>query len=117
MQKFIGNWATQVRKGILELSILNAVRSERLYGYALVRKLETIPGLVVSEGTIYPLLSRLEREGWVDSSLEPSPDGPARKYYRLTPEGEAVLEEMNRRWSSVVSGLERLRQGEEDGAD
>lgn len=117
MHEFIDNWGTQVRKGILELSILNAIRSERLYGYAIVRKLEAIPGLVVSEGTVYPLLSRLQREGWVESSLEPSPDGPARKYYRLTADGETVLEEMNERWSSVVAGLERLREGGEDGPD
>lgn len=110
MNEFLENWITQVRKGVLELSVLNALCAEQLYGYAIVDRLRTIPGLMVSEGTVYPLLSRLEGDGWLESSFEPSPAGPPRKYYRLTRRGEAVLTEMNERWDLVVEALEGLRR-------
>ncbi|HKI86692.1 MAG TPA: PadR family transcriptional regulator, partial [Thermoanaerobaculia bacterium] len=61
-QAFRDNWATQLRKGLLELAILNAIAGDRLYGYDIVRRLRDIEGLVISEGTVYPILSRLKRE-------------------------------------------------------
>lgn len=112
---FVDNWMTQARKGVLELAVLNALRGRRLYGYEIVKRLQRVRGLVISEGTIYPIMSRLQREKLVTSSLEPSPEGPARKYYRLTPAGEATLDQMNDLWRAIAAGVEELKH--DDSAD
>jgi len=104
--KFFDNWTTQLRKGILELGILNVIRGNRLYGYDIAKKLSAIDGLVVGEGTIYPILSRFKREGLVTTTIEESPDGPARKYYQLTKQGETYLALMNEHWKSIKSGID-----------
>jgi PadR family transcriptional regulator PadR len=113
--EFADNWTTQARKGVLDLAVLNALRGRRLYGYEIVKRLKRVRGLVISEGTIYPIMSRLQRERLVDSSLEPSPEGPARKYYRLTRVGEATLDRMNGIWDAITDGMEELQ--DDDTAD
>lgn len=105
------NWTTQLRKGVLELCILNIVGRDRVYGYDIVRQLRDIDALVVSEGTIYPILSRLKRDGLVRTSLEESPAGPARKYYELTRRGEQLLADMNRYWDTLTRGVSELKKG------
>lgn len=105
-QAFLDNWVTQVRKGLLELSILNAIRTGRRYGYDIVKSLRAMEGLVISEGTIYPILSRFRREGLVHATIEPSPDGPARRYYALTPAGLELLRRMNAYWEQVKRGVD-----------
>ena len=107
--RFLDNWATQLRKGILELCVLNAMKGIKLYGYDIVKRLSGIEGLVIAEGTIYPILSRFKRQGLVDTSLEESPEGPARKYYQLTKRGEQYLTNMNHYWESIKSGADALR--------
>ena len=109
---FVSNWRTQARKGVLVLSVLNALRGDRLYGYEIVRRLSDVAGLQIAEGTIYPLMSRLEKEGLVTSSLEPSPEGPARKYYRLSADGRRALERIDEAWDDIVRGVEALREEE-----
>jgi PadR family transcriptional regulator, regulatory protein PadR len=104
------NWTTQLRKGLLELCILNVVGRQRVYGYDVVRQLRNVDALVLGEGTIYPILSRLKRDGLVKSSLEESPAGPARKYYELTKRGEQLLAEMNTYWDVLTNGIDRLRK-------
>lgn len=111
---FVSNWHTQARKGVLVLSVLNVLRGDRLYGYEIVKRLADVAGLSIAEGTIYPLMSRLEGEDLVKSSLEPSPEGPARKYYRLTPDGEAALDRIDAAWDAIVEGIDALR-GNRDG--
>ena len=105
------NWTTQLRKGVLELCILNIVGRDRVYGYDIVRQLRDVDALVVSEGTIYPILSRLKRDGLVRTSLEESPEGPARKYYELTRRGEQLLGDMNRYWDTLTRGVSELKKG------
>ena len=109
--RFFENWSTQLRKGMLELCILNAMRGERLYGYDIVRRLREIEGLVISEGTVYPILSRLKREGLVRTDIEESKEGPARKYYQLTNSGQKMLTAMNGYWQAIKSGTDGLRAG------
>jgi len=92
---FFDNWTVQVRKGVLELCILNALAEEERYGYDLVKTLVTVPGLGVTEGTLYPLLSRLRVAGLVSTRLEESTQGPARKYYSLTKDGRKIVAVMN----------------------
>jgi PadR family transcriptional regulator PadR len=110
--RFFDNWSTQLRKGMLELCILNAIRGTSLYGYDIVRKLRSIDGLVISEGTIYPILSRLKREGFVQTTITESTEGPPRKYYELTDKGEKILSEMNGYWQDIKTGTDALRREE-----
>jgi len=106
---FLENWATQLRKGMLELCILNAIKGTSLYGYDIVRKLRSLDGLVISEGTIYPILSRLKREGLVQTSIAESREGPPRKYYQLSALGERTLSKMNDYWQAVKTGADTLK--------
>ena len=106
--RFFDNWSTQVRKGMLEFCILNAIKGKSLYGYDIVRTLRGIEGLVISEGTIYPILSRLKREGFVKTTIKESTEGPPRKYYELTEEGEKILGRMNEYWQILKSGSDSI---------
>jgi len=103
---FLTNWVTQLRKGILEFCVLKVLEDASVYGYDIVRQLRTLDVLVISEGTIYPILSRLRKEGLVKTYLEESPEGPARKYYQLTSRGKDMLGEMGRVWTSMTQGVE-----------
>jgi len=94
MGDFFDNWTVQVRKGLIELCVLNALAERERYGYELVKTLVDIPGLGITEGTLYPLLSRLRIQGLVETRLEESPEGPARKYYTLTEDGRAMRGQM-----------------------
>ena len=108
----IDNWQVQIRKGLLELCILNALHGERAYGYDIVKQLRDVEGLVIGEGTIYPILSRFRSQGLVESTIEDSPDGPPRKYYRMTPHGKRCLTEMNTAWDRIRAGVNTLRTGD-----
>ena len=110
--RFFDNWSTQLRKGMLELCILNSIRGTSLYGYDIVRKLRNIEGLVISEGTIYPILSRLKREGFVQTTIKESTEGPPRKYYELTTKGKKILSEMNDYWQDIKTGTDALGREE-----
>jgi PadR family transcriptional regulator PadR len=103
------SWTSQVRKGFLELCVLNALAGQERYGYDLVKSLVAVPGVGVTEGTLYPLLSRLRLQGLVESRLVESAEGPARKYYRLTPSGRTMVGLMNRYYDDMLSGLKSLR--------
>lgn len=107
----LDNWQVQIRKGLLELCILNALRHDRLYGYDIVKQLRAIDGLVIGEGTIYPILSRFRSQGLVETTIEDSPDGPPRKYYRLTAQGKKCLNEMNAAWDRICEGVATLQSG------
>jgi len=115
-QDELSNWMTQLRKGLLELCIFNLLAQGELYGYDLVKKLGLIPGILITEGTIYPLLSRLRKGGLLETRLEESPAGPARRYYRLSTDGERVLKLMNLYWRDLAKGVEAYIEGEMDHA-
>ena len=110
-EKSLENWNVQARKGVLELCILNALRGERLYGYDIVKRLRVVDGLVIGEGTIYPILSRFAPRVLSPSSSR-SRRGPGRKYYKLTARGEAILARMNDAWDLIEAGVKGLRKGE-----
>ena len=105
---FFDNWTTQLHKGTLELCVLCALRGRRLYGYDLVKQLRDLGGLVMSEGTVYPMLSRFKKEGLVTAALVESSEGPARKYYELTPRGRQLLGRMLEHWCAVRRGIDAL---------
>ncbi len=110
MNDFFDNWTVQVRKGVLELCILNALAERERYGYELVKTLVAIPGLGVTEGTLYPLLSRLRVQGYVSARLEESSEGPARKYYALTEEGRRMMHAMNDYLEELNRGTRKLQE-------
>lgn len=107
---FYVNWTTQLRKGLLELAILNVLSNGPLYGYEIVRRLGAVDSLVITEGTVYPILSRLRNEDHVDSYIEESSSGPPRKYYRLTARGRSQLRRMNEQWQRLHDGIGQLRK-------
>lgn len=107
---FYVNWTTQLRKGLLELAILNTLGGEALYGYDIVRRLGDVDGLVITEGTVYPILSRLRNEEYVETFIEESPNGPARKYYRLSARGREELAQMNQHWQRLHEAIGTLRK-------
>ncbi len=102
------NWTTQVRKGLLELCLLNLLARGELYGYDLVKELAKVQGLVITEGTVYPLLSRLKKAGLLKTRLVESPSGPARKYYSLTREGQLSRAQLNAYWNELSLGVSSL---------
>jgi PadR family transcriptional regulator PadR len=110
MSDFFDNWIVQVRKGLLELCILNALAEKERYGYELVKTLVEIQGMGVTEGTLYPLLSRLRIQGLISSRLEESSEGPARKYYALTKEGIRTTAIMNDYLETLIDGAKKLRR-------
>jgi PadR family transcriptional regulator, regulatory protein PadR len=103
------NWTVQMRKGVLDLCILKALSTAEWYGYALVKALVAVPGVGVAEGSIYPLLARLKRQGLVTTRLEESPEGPARKYYSATPAGRTLAEEMELYFAEMTRGVVALQ--------
>ena len=114
MNDYFDNWTVQVRKGLLDLYVLGALLGRERYGYELVRALSNVPGLGVTEGTLYPLLSRLRLQGLVSTRLVESAEGPARKYYALTEEGRRVLGLMQEYMSRLNAGA---RSWQDQGGD
>ena len=92
---------SQMMRGTLEGCILKILSIETTYGYEIVVKLQYYGFEDVKEGTIYPLLVRLERKKMISSEFRPSPLGPSRKYYTLTEDGYTLLKEFETCWSSV----------------
>jgi len=109
---FLANWTTQVRKGVLELCILRVLGEGRLYGYDIVKRLRGVKGLVVREGTVYPILSRLKKEGFLRTQIEESSEGPPRKYYELTESGAQELATMKDSWEELVASIATLPGGQ-----
>ena len=102
------NWETQIRKGWLELAILASLWAGRLYGLEILRRLEAGSDLVVAEGTIYPILARLKRDGLIGSQWVESEAGHPRKYYVLTPAGRQRALAMARYASRFLSRIDAL---------
>ena len=101
-------WEVQLRKGSLEVAILAALWRSRLYGLEILRHFESNSDLVVVEGTIYPLLSRLRTLGLVESQWVESDSGHPRKYYSLTAAGRERALEMSRTWAHFAASLNNL---------
>jgi PadR family transcriptional regulator PadR len=98
----------QMRRGTLQYCVLALLAEEERYGFDLVRALASVDGMVTSEGTIYPLLSRLRRDGLVDSTWRESPTGPPRRYYRLTEAGREALAGFLREWSRFRDAVDHF---------
>lgn len=104
----MGRWETQLRKGLVELAVLATIARGETYGYRIVEQLQRLEGLAFTESTVYPVLTRLAREGLLAIRSEPSPAGPVRRYYRLTTPGRERFDRMAEGWSQVSRSLEGL---------
>jgi PadR family transcriptional regulator, regulatory protein PadR len=101
-------WEVQLRRGCLELAILAALWEGKLYGLEILRRMESESDLIVSEGTIYPLLSRLKALRLVQSEWVESDAGHPRKYYALTSAGKRRALDMARIWARFSSSMTKL---------
>ena len=99
---------TQMLKGILDGCLLSIIKEGEIYGYELAAKLESYGFHSFSEGTIYPLLLRMQKEGLVSTTLRKSTAGPKRKYYSLTEKGEQELEQFIIRWTQLSSSVNNV---------
>lgn len=106
------NALSQLRRGVLEYCVLSLLADEELYGFDLVRRLANVDGMVTSEGTIYPLLSRLRREGWVSTTWVESDAGPPRRYYAITESGRRSLTVFTEEWRRFRDAVDQLLPGE-----
>lgn len=104
-------WETQLRKGLAELAVLAVLCKEEAYGYLVVERLRKLEGISLSESTVYPILTRLAREGALSVRAEASPSGPTRRYYRLTPTGRRRLDELRQSWQTVSTSLNQMLEG------
>jgi PadR family transcriptional regulator PadR len=99
---------TQLRRGVLEYCVLALLRERPHYGFDLVRRLGEADGLLTSEGTIYPLLSRLRKDGLVTTTWQESDSGPPRRYYDLTDAGRTALAVFAHDWRTFSASVNRL---------
>ncbi len=102
---------SQMRRGTIEYCVLALLREEQRYGFDLVKALSATDGMVTSEGTIYPLLGRLRRDGLVSTTWEESPSGPPRRYYRLTARGQKALADFVQEWQRFRDAVDRFVEG------
>ena len=108
----IADWAKQLKKGSLEYCILLLIKEKPCYGYEIMNELSAWPIISSKESTIYPLLKRLEKDGSVETSWEPSAEGlPPRKYYSINETGMKYLEEMSQEWNNLSSAINQIRNG------
>ena len=101
-------WEVQLRKGCLELAVLGCLWPKTLYGLEILRRLESDSDLVLSAGTVYPLLSRLKAEGLLKSEWVEAEAGHPRKYYQLTPAGRSRAVAMAKMWARFSTNLKVL---------
>jgi PadR family transcriptional regulator PadR len=104
------NPLTELRRGTVAYCVLALLRERELYGFELVHTLDKLGGLITSQGTIYPLLSRLRSEGLVDTTWRESNVGPPRRYYRLTDRGQRALDAFARDWAQFRDAVDHLLQ-------
>lgn len=103
------NIKAQMRKGVLEYCILSMLKGGDAYASLLISSLKDARMIVV-EGTLYPLLTRLKNQGMLNYRWEESTQGPPRKYYSLTDKGREVLAEMDTAWNETVACVEAVRK-------
>jgi len=97
---------TQFKKGVLEIAVLSLLQKKDYYGYELVQIISKI--IEISEGTLYPLLRRLKKEGYLKTYLKESREGPSRKYYQLTNKGKEKGKKMKIDWKNFVNKIDKI---------
>lgn len=106
MNKWGAEMNVQFKKGVLELCVLVLLEKQDRYGYELVQKISD--QIAISEGSVYPLLRRLTKEGYFTTYLQESSEGPSRKYYKLTEQGRDYLYKLLQEWKEFTNGVNQL---------
>ncbi len=100
----------QFKKGVLELLVLSILKKRDCYGYELVNEISK--NISISEGTIYPLLRRLTKDGYFETYLKESKEGPPRKYYRLTKQGDSTRIDLESEWYDFIKKVNNIVGGD-----
>ena len=103
----ISNLKSQMRKGLLEYCILSIISRDEAYASDILDILKTSQLLVV-EGTLYPLLTRMKNEGLLSYRWQESTGGPPRKYYTLTPDGQQLLQQLHKEWQTISTAISQI---------
>lgn len=104
------NTITQMRRGILEFCIVSLLAENEIYTAELINRLKAA-NLIVTDGTLYPLLNRLQKAALLQYRWVESESGPPRKYYSLTESGEAFLKNLDVAWQDITGSVESIRRG------
>jgi PadR family transcriptional regulator PadR len=107
--------STQLKKGVLEYCVLALIDAKSRYGFELVQLLSSVDGLLISDGTVYPLLSRMRADGLVETEWRQSDEGRPRRYYRVSPAGKAALSEFRAEWERFRSAVDTVLEGKQGG--
>lgn len=106
----IDDWLSQIKRGTLEFAILRMIRKQPCYGYDIILQLNKHPILAAKENTVYPLLRRLMKDGYLTSFWQESKEGvPPRKYYSITEDGLQYLECLEIEWNNMLTAMESLK--------
>lgn len=109
-------WISQMRKGLVELCVLAAVRDGADYGYAIVKALSRTDALAFTESTVYPAVSRLTNDGCLVTRQAHSSDGPSRRLLSLAPAGKERLAAMTAYWVNLSHSVDALLAGDPSGS-
>ncbi|KAA3608758.1 MAG: PadR family transcriptional regulator [Calditrichaeota bacterium] len=101
-------WQSQIRKGTLEFIILLVLKENEFYGYELIKKIKMSLNMETSEGTIYPILTRLKKAEQLTTRWEHQESGMPRKYYQITEKGLETLEKMKKEWLQFAGSIQSL---------
>lgn len=106
----LDKWKSQIVRGTLEYCILLMLDKKIYYGYEILQELSRYPMIASTESTVYPLLRRLQKDGYLQSIWQDSAEGlPPRKYYSMTPAGKEYLEAMNTEWNNLLNAMSDLK--------
>lgn len=106
----LDKWKSQIVRGALEYCILLMLDKKVCYGYEILQELSKYPIITSTESTVYPLLRRLQKENYLQSTWQESTEGlPPRKYYSLTPDGKNYLDAMNTEWENLLNVMSDLK--------
>ena len=101
-------WESELRRGVVELCLLSAIRDQEGYGYEIIERVKARSTLSLTESTVYPMLARLAKDGLLATRQSPSPSGPPRRYFRLTAKGIERLSSMKTHWRSLQKCVSKL---------
>ena len=106
----LDKWKSQIVRGTLEYCILLMLKKKTCYGYEILQELSKYPIISSTESTVYPLLRRLQKEGFLQSTWKDSTEGlPPRKYYSLTSNGKEYVQLMSEEWNSLLIAITNLK--------
>ncbi len=101
-------WKSEIRRGVVELCLLTAVKEREGYGYEIIQRVKEQSGIELTESTVYPMLTRLANQGLLATRQEPSPQGPSRRYFRLTADGNRKYAAMLEHWKLFTESVSRM---------